>query len=142
MRHKRGAALALAALVLAIAGLAYFYFVQYAEATTEYQKLISLEGETPSTLCYLGYTYTKSGKRDEALAILDKLKTTKEYVSPAELAALYVGLGNKEAALDALERAYREHDLQMQYLKVDPHYDALRSEARFQDILRRTGLPQ
>ena len=93
-------------------------------------------------LCYLGYAYAKSGKRDEALAILNKLKTTKEYVSPAELAILYVGLGDKEAALESLERAYREHDLQMQYLKVDPHYDALRSEARFQDLMRRVGLPQ
>jgi serine/threonine-protein kinase len=129
---------------VARAHLGYTYAAkgQYAEATTEYQKLISLEGETPSTLCFLGYAYAKSGKRDEALAILDKLKTTKEHVSPAELAVLYVGMGDKEAALDALERAYREHDLQMQYLKVDPHYDALRSEARFQDLLRRTGLPQ
>ena len=85
----------------------------------------------------------KARKRiNEALAILNKLKPTKEYVSPAELATLYIGLGDKEAALDSLERAYRAHDLQMQYLKVDPHFDALRSEARFQDLMRRTGLPQ
>jgi len=70
------------------------------------------------------------------------LKTTKDYVSPAELAFLYVGLGDKEVALESLERAYRAHDLQMQYLKVEPHYDALRSEARFQDLMRRVGLPQ
>jgi len=70
------------------------------------------------------------------------LKTTKDYVSPADLAILYVGLGDKEAALDLLERAYREHDLQMQFLKVDAHFDALRSEARFQDLMRRVGLPQ
>ena len=70
------------------------------------------------------------------------MKTTKDYVSPAELAILYVGLGDKEAALDSLERAYREHDSQMRFLKVDPHYDALRSEARFQDLMRRVGLPQ
>src|SRR2546430_8842837 len=105
---------------------------QYAEAIAEYQKYISLNGETPSALCYLGSAYAKSGKRDEALAILNKLKTTKEYVSPFELAVLYVGLGDKEAALESLERAYRAHDLQMQYLKVVPHYDALRFEARFQ----------
>ena len=70
------------------------------------------------------------------------MKTTKDYVSPAELAILYVGLGDKVAALDLLERAYRERDTQMQFLKVDPHYDALRSEARFQDLMRRVGLPQ
>jgi hypothetical protein len=70
------------------------------------------------------------------------LKTTKEHVSPAELAILYVGLGDKEAGLDLLERAYQAHDLQMHELKVQPHYDALRSEARFQDLMRRVGLPQ
>jgi serine/threonine-protein kinase len=115
---------------------------RYEEAIAEYQKYISLNGETTSTLCYLGCAYAKSGKRNEALAILKKLKTTKEYVSPAELAVLYVGLGDKEAALESLERSYRAHDLQMQYLKVDPHYDALRSEARFQDLMRKVGLPQ
>ena len=123
-------------------GYTYAAKGQYAEAIAEYQKAISLDGETTSKLCYLGYAYAKSGKRDEALAILNKLKTTKEYVSPAELAILYVGLGDKEAALESLERAYREHDPQMQYLKVDPHYNALRSEARFQDLMRRVGLPQ
>jgi hypothetical protein len=40
----------------------------------------------------------------------------------------------------ALERAYAEHDLQLQYLNVDPHYDALRSDARFRDLVRRVGL--
>ena len=47
-----------------------------------------------------------SGQREKALAILNKLKTTKEYVSPAELAILYAGLGDKEGAFQELERAY------------------------------------
>jgi eukaryotic-like serine/threonine-protein kinase len=123
-------------------GYAYAAKGQYAEAVAEYQKQISLDGETTSALCYLGYAYARSGRRDEALAILGKLKAAKEHVSPAELAALYAGLGDKEASLESLERAYREHDPQMQFLKTDPHYDALRSEARFQDLVRRVGLPQ
>ena len=123
-------------------GYTYAAKGQYAEAVAAYQKDIDLEGEIPSTLCYLGYAYAKSGKRDEALAILGKLKTTKEHVSPAELATLYAGLDDKEAALDALERAYEARDIQMQYLKVEPTYDALRTEARFQDLVRRVGLPQ
>ena len=114
----------------------------YAQAIAEYQKRIRIEGETTSTLCYLGYALAMSGKRSEAQAILDKLKTTKEYVSPAELAVLYFGLGDKEGALTSLERAYAAHDLQMQSLKIDSHYDSLRSDPRFQDLLRRVGLPQ
>ena len=65
-----------------------------------------------------------------------------EYVSPGELAVLYVGLGDKEAALESLEKAYAAHDLQLQYLKVDASYDPLRDDPRFQDLVRRVGLPQ
>lgn len=61
----------------------------------------------------LGYNVALSGKRSEAFAILNKLKTTKEYVAPAELAYLYVGLGDKEGALAKLEAAYAAHDLQL-----------------------------
>jgi serine/threonine-protein kinase len=123
-------------------GYAYAAKGQYAEAISAYQKQISLEGETTSVLCYLGDAYAKWGKRDEALVVLDKLKRTKEYVSPGELATLYVGLGDKEAALGSLERAYAAHDPQLQYLKVDESLDPLRSDPRFQDLVRRVGLPQ
>jgi uncharacterized protein YggE len=45
-------------------------------------------------------------------------------------------------ALASLEKAYVEHDLQMQYLKIDPQYDNLPSEARFQELIRKVGFPQ
>ena len=51
-----------------------------------------------STLIFIGRAYALSGKRNEALNVLDKLKTTNEYVSPGELAILYNALGDKEAA--------------------------------------------
>ena len=123
-------------------GYAYLMKGMYKEAIAEYQTQLSLEGETTSTLCYLGYALAQSGKRSEAQATLDKLKTTKAYVSPAELAVLYAGLGDKEGAIASLEKAYAAHDLQMQYLKVEPHYDSLRGEPRFQDLMRKVGLPQ
>ena len=123
-------------------GYAYAAQGKYAEAIAEYQKVIPLVGENASIQCYLGYAYAKSGKRAEALAILDKLKRTKEYVSPAELADFYAGLGDREAVFDSLERAYAAHDLQLQYLKVDSNLDPFRSDPRFQDLVRRVGLPQ
>ncbi len=113
----------------------------YPEAIAEYQKFVSLEKGSTSGECYLGYAYAMSGKHSEALALLQKLKTTKEYVSPAELAILWVGLGNKEEALDLLGKAYEAHDLQLRHLNVDRHYDSLRAEPRFQDLVRRVGLP-
>ena len=83
----------------------------------------------------------RAGRRSEAEAIVKKLEATKEYVSPAELAVLYVGLGDKEKALSVLEHAYAAHDFQMGYLSVEPHYDSLRSEPRFQELVRKVGLP-
>ena len=123
-------------------GLTYAAKGMYEQAINEYQKQISIDGETTWRQIILGHALAMSGKRSEAQAILDKLKRTKEYVSPAELAILYAGLGDKEGAIASLERAYAAHDLQMQYLKVDPHFDSLRSDPRFQDLVRRVGLPQ
>jgi hypothetical protein len=58
------------------------------------------------------------------------------------VAVLYAALGDKEQAFAALERAYTAHDFQLQYLKVEQHYDILRSDPRFTDLVRRVGLPQ
>jgi TolB-like protein/DNA-binding winged helix-turn-helix (wHTH) protein/Tfp pilus assembly protein PilF len=113
----------------------------YEEAIAAHRKANSME-ETTGGLCYLGYALAAAGRRGEARAILGKLNTTKEYVSPAELAGLYATLGDKEGAIALLEKAYAAHDLQMQYLKVEPHYDSLRPDPRFQDLIRRVGLPQ
>jgi TolB-like protein/Tfp pilus assembly protein PilF len=125
------------------AGIGYTYSAKgmYAEAIAAHQKEIDIDGETTSTLCFLGFAHAMSGKRTEAISILEKLKTTKEHVSPAELAVVHIGLGDKDAAMAALERSYQDRDLQLQYLKVEPHFDPLRSDPRFQDLVRRVGLP-
>lgn len=124
-------------------GLAHTYAAKgmYKEAISEYKTALSLYGEVTNGLIDLGYAYAMSGKREEALTILNKLKTRKDYVSPALLAVLHAGLGDKEAAFQALERAYLMHDYPLESLKVDPRYDSLRSDPRFQDLLRRVGLP-
>jgi hypothetical protein len=69
-----------------------------------------------------------------------KLKTTKQYVSPADLGVLYAGLGDKEAAFQSLARAYAAHGMQLWSLKVNPHYDSLRADPRFAELMRRVGL--
>ena len=112
------------------------------QAVEEFQKGTRLQGETMSMQCYLGYALAKSGRRSEAKAILEKLKTTREYVSPTELAEFYTGLGDNEAAIASLERAYSAHDLQLQTLNVSPHFDNLRADSRFQELVRKVGLPQ
>jgi serine/threonine protein kinase/tetratricopeptide (TPR) repeat protein len=122
-------------------GYAYAAKGQYAEAIAEYKEAVKLGEDSTSTPIYLGYALAMSGKRSEALAIRDEMQRTNKYISPAELAILYAGLGEKEQALAALERAYTARDLQLQFLNVEPHYDSLRSDPRFTDIVRRVGLP-
>ena len=123
-------------------GYAYAAKGQYPQAIAEYKEVVRLGEDNTSIQIYLGYSLAMSGKRNEALAILNEVQTTKEYVSPAELAVLYAGLGDKEQAFAAFERAYAAHDFQLQYLKVEASYDSLRSDPRFADLLRRVGLPQ
>ena len=121
-------------------GLMYQANGKYEQAIIEFQKAARILGETTSIQCYLGYAFAKSGKRSEAQATLEKLKTTKDYVSPTELAYLYVGLGETEGAFASLEKAYAAHDSQLQFLRIDPFFDPLRSDPRFAQLLKRVGL--
>ncbi|MDQ3063836.1 MAG: protein kinase [Acidobacteriota bacterium] len=111
----------------------------YAEAIAAYQRVIELGGE-PGYRIYLGAAYAKSGERGRAQAILKRLETSGSYVSPGELAILYAALGEQEQAFESLERAYAMRDAQLQFLRVEPAFDPLRSDPRFQDLLRRVGL--
>jgi serine/threonine protein kinase/Tfp pilus assembly protein PilF len=128
--------------VHALLGYAYTAKGEFDKAIEEHKIAIQLAGKNTGGQCYLGAALAKAGRRAEAEAILRELKTTKEYVSPGELAVLYLALGDKEGALALLERAYDEHDLQLRYLKIDPHFDSLRSEPRFRALIRKVGLPE
>ena len=124
--------------------LGYVYAAKnmHNEAVAAYKESIKISNaESTSTECYLGASLARLGDRSGALKILEKLEVTKDYVSPGELAVLYTALGDREKALSTLERAYREHDLQLKYLNIETGYDDLRSEPRFQELVRKVGLP-
>jgi len=123
-------------------GYAYAAKGQYREAIAAYQQAVRLGNNSPDTEIYLGAAYAKAGELKKARAILKQLEASQPYVSPGTLAALYVALGEHEQALASLERAYAAHDNQLQFLRVDPNLDPLRSDPRFQDLLRRVGLAQ
>jgi hypothetical protein len=69
-----------------------------------------------------------------------KAQTERGYVSPYSLAEACARLSEKDQAFDWLYKAYEERE-EVSYLKVDPMMDSLRSDPRFQDLLRRVGLP-
>jgi TolB-like protein/Flp pilus assembly protein TadD len=107
------------------------------------QKARDLSGE-PWVLEGLGYTYAVCGKRVEALKILAELKALSEhrYVSPSDLAMIYVGLGEKDLAFDWLQKSVTDHDIPLGSLRFDPEWASLHSDPRYRELLNRIGLPQ
>jgi serine/threonine-protein kinase len=90
----------------------------------------------------LGFAYGRSGRRDEALKILDDMrKMSKDiYLPPQEAALVYIGLNNKNEAFAWLEKSYGERFATLIFLTTDPVYEGLRSDARFADLARRLNL--
>ncbi len=123
-------------------GYAYAASGRYAEAVAAYQEGIRLGDDSSDTQLNLAAAYALAGERGKARAILRRLEQSEEYVPPVDLATLYVALGEREQAFAALERAYAQHAAGLMFLRVSPSFDPLRSDPRFQELLRRVGLPQ
>ena len=125
-------------------GLALVQKRGYDEAIAELRKAVELPGSGPAQLGSLGYAYAVAGRRAEALEIVEKLKerSKKHYVPPATVSIVFSGLGEKDEALTWLEKANEERDPWVAQLKVQPMFDSLRPDPRFQDLLRRVGLPR
>src|SRR5256714_6431968 len=87
----------------------------------------------------LGYAYAISGDRPKADQRLRELKELAKYryVNSSAFAAIYIGLGEKEKALDCLDEAYENQESACWLLKVDPIYDSLRDEPRFQALVQK-----
>jgi eukaryotic-like serine/threonine-protein kinase len=115
------------------------------ETIPEYQKAVELsQGDTDPT-AGLAHAYAVSEQRASAEKILRELlqKSKTSYVSPYMIGTIYAGLGDKNKAFEFLDKAYQERSPDIPYfLKADLRIDNLRSDPRFQDLLRRVGLPQ
>ena len=122
-------------------GLNYFQKGMLAEAMKECEKGRVLVGSSPFGLEWLGYCYARSGKESEARKVLNELLAFSKggYVVSSGVAIVYNGLGDKNKALEWLERACEERDMDVQYVKVDPLLDNLRSEPRFKALLHKMG---
>jgi DNA-binding winged helix-turn-helix (wHTH) protein/TolB-like protein len=121
-------------------GLTYEQQGLYEQAIAEFQKGISLS-KSPLLVALLGHAYAVSGKTAQARQVLTQLQRPGQgYVSPYTVAAIYAGLGEKEQAFMMLEKAYEENDMWLVNLNVDPVLGSLRSDRRFDDLLRRLGL--
>ena len=93
-------------------------------------------------LMFLAATYARMPEqRDEAWRILRRVEASNEYASPVLLSMVYLALGDRDKALEYLEKAYEQRDTFLRYVYTGYEFDDLRHDPRFQDLLRRMNLP-
>jgi TolB-like protein/Flp pilus assembly protein TadD len=124
-------------------GLAYAYRKMCNQAIAAFRKASALAGNSPEMNIHFealaAYSYAASGKTKQARSFLNAI-AKQPGRSPYALGMIHAQLGERSLALDWLERAYRERNYQIVWLKVDPALDPLRRTRRFQDLLTRMGL--
>jgi TolB-like protein/DNA-binding winged helix-turn-helix (wHTH) protein/Flp pilus assembly protein TadD len=120
----------------------YVQVGQHEQGLAELQTAASLSGNSPLYLAQVAVAYASAGRKTEALQIVAQLQSlsSTRYVSPYGLAQIYAALRDQEQTFKWLQNAYDDRAVWMSYLAVDPVFDSLRSDQRFQDLLRRVHL--
>jgi tetratricopeptide (TPR) repeat protein len=114
---------------------------RHEEAIAEFGRVKGLENN-PRYLSWLGYAYGVSGRKDDALGVLNRLGELSHQtsISPFWIASVHVGMGEKDETFKWLEKLLNED---ARYgavtLKVSPFFDTLRSDPRYADLLRRAN---
>ena len=114
----------------------------FKEAIAEFKNAVS-GWDTVLANAALGHGFAVSGDRRQAEEILAKPKerSKKGNVSAYDIAVVHQGLGDKDQAFEWLEKAYAERSGFLIHVKWDPRFASLHSDPRFQDLIRRIGLP-
>jgi tetratricopeptide (TPR) repeat protein len=123
-------------------GLGYVGKRMYGPAVTEFRQALKLSQERLLIQAELGFAEGAAGNAPEARRILTELRmlSRTRYVSPYYYALIYAGLGDNDAALAALEEAYRDRSRRLWALGIVPTWDPLRSDPRFRSLLNGVGL--
>ena len=123
-------------------GLSEMGLARHAQAIAAFDRAVTISAE-PLSIAYLAAAHARAGHIDIAESLLDQLlsRSANEPVPPRCFAFLYTALGDAGRALDWLEKACEVRDSGVFWLRVMPLYEPLRSTRRFQEVLRRVGLP-
>lgn len=125
-------------------GWTYALQKRYAESIASLKQAEKLSAGNPQVIADLAHVYGISGQRAEALKVLAKLNGLSrngKYVSQYSYAVVYTGLGEREKAFQALERACTDRPWELVNLKVDHRIDSLHSDARFRKLVLRLRIP-
>jgi TolB-like protein len=125
-----------------IAGRAYMRLNEHARAIAHLKQARKETGEMPLMDAALGLAYAVSGKKAETMKLAEAFKAAakKRYIPPTYFGMLFAGLGDKDKAMMWLEKAYDDRADGLTWLNVEPMLDEVRSDPRFQDLIRRIGL--
>ena len=130
--------------IISYLAMAYLQKGMVDEAISELQKGRTLLTDSPDLLAFLGYAYAVAGKREEAAEVIGKLKggegLSENYALPFHLALIHTGLGEVDLALEWLEKGYQGRVWMMVFIGMEPAFDPLRSDPRFQDLLAKMNL--
>jgi TolB-like protein/Tfp pilus assembly protein PilF len=125
-------------------GIAYTLAGQHEAAFEELRSAMSLSEEGTRALAALGWAYAVAGRREQARLIMDQLqrRMQEKYVPPYGMVIILTALGEKDQALEWLERGYQVRDEWLTRLRIAPELDSLRSDPRFRDLMVRVGLSE
>jgi tetratricopeptide (TPR) repeat protein len=117
---------------------------KFAEAIAEAEEGVRLSAGLPPARGWLAYSLAMAGRKGEALAIVDQLEelSRQRYVPAAARAWAFMGLGDHDRTLEWMEEGYRQRDSGLPHVAMFRAFNPLHPDPRFQDLLRRLGLPQ
>jgi eukaryotic-like serine/threonine-protein kinase len=124
--------------------LSYLKQGRNAEAIAAAEKAVDLTNRSAITLGDLGYVYAVVGKRAEAMDLIKELeeKYTRHQAVGQYLAAVYMGLGDKNKAFEWLEKDFQARDGKLAEIRWQLQFDSLRDDPRYKHLLKRMGLPE
>jgi len=126
-----------------ILGMAYEQKQMYPEAIAELEAARRISENGPHYVASLGHAYAAAGRTADARRCLEDLNgmARRRFVGSEQIGLVHVGLGEREAALDLLEKGEEERNNWLMNIAIDRRFDPLRSDPRFQQLLRRLNLP-
>ena len=124
------------------AGMCYSGKNQYAEALREFENARTMNPESTFALAGMGMSYARTGNKTAARRVAQELEKDAEesYVSPAYIAIVYDALGDRDAEFAWYAKAYEDRSEYLLWLRIDPIFDDVRDDTRFQELLRRVGI--
>jgi tetratricopeptide (TPR) repeat protein len=116
----------------------------YKESIQEYENSLRITPKWAVPIAGIGYVYGISGQKTEAEKCLAKLKelSSTQYITPYAVALIYASIGDKDHAFEWLEKSFVDKTNWLVWLKLDPRWDPLRSDPRFDKLLDRIKLPR